>query len=362
MLGVSKSATQEEIKKAYRKLALEYHPDRNKNPEAEQKFKEINEAYAVLSDSGKRKQYDTYGPEQFNQRFTQEDIFRGFDIQDIFRNMGFDMGATGFGGSIFENLFGGRRGDYGESISYDLEIDMQEVYAGATKRIDVKHMVRCTKCSGSGIEPGSRVRKCDKCGGGGQVRTTRRTPFGVIQTVSTCDKCGGGGEFAEKMCTSCHGSGRMQKNDSIDVKIPKGVKEGMNLIVRGMGDYGSDGSGNVEIRIKIRNNTNFKIEGDNLRYKLSIPFYTAILGGETKIKTPDGGSKDLLIAPGTAPNTETVIRGNGMPHFNRSGYGDLIIELEVEIPSRLNKEQEELIRKFKELDTGSREKRKGFWK
>lgn len=361
-LGVKKGVTQDEIKKAYRKLALEYHPDRNKSSDAEQRFKEINEAYAVLSDPSKRKQYDTYGPEQFNQRFTQEDIFRGFDFESIFRNMGFDMNdMSGFGGSIFENLFGGggRRGDYGNSIAYGLEVPIREAYSGSTKRINIKHTVRCGRCSGNGVEPGSKMKRCEKCSGEGQTRATRRTPFGIIQTVSTCDKCGGSGSFPEKVCSMCRGTGRSQKTDSIDIKIPKGVKDGMKLIVRGMGDYGSDGNGDIEIHIKIKNDTDFMLEGDDLRYKINVPFYTIILGDDAEIETFDGKEK-IRIEPGTNPGTEIRLGGRGMPHFNRSGAGDIIIELDVDMPSKLTKEQEELIRRFKELDSGSHQK-KGFW-
>ena len=365
ILGIKKDASADEIKSAYRKLAMQYHPDRNKSSGAEERFKEVNEAYAVLSDPEKRRQYDTYGPEGFSQRFSEEDIFRGFDFESIFRNMGFDVGGGSFGGagSIFESMFGmggGRQGEYGSSIRYNIDISIKEAYEGVSKSISIKHTVECGRCKGSGSEPGSKVRRCDTCNGTGQQRNTRRTPFGIMQTVTTCGSCGGSGKIPDKLCTNCRGSGREQRTDSVEVKIPKGVADGTRLILRGMGDYGSDGNGDVELLVHVRNNTNFERDGDNLHYRLKVPFYIAILGGSIEVETMEG-KREVSIDPGTKPNATIVLKGMGMPHFNRSGKGDQIVDIEVEIPSRIGREQEDLIKRYRELDErGSG--RKGFWK
>ncbi len=365
VLGVGKTATASEIKGAYRKLAMQFHPDRNKSKDAEERFKVINEAYAVLSDPNKRRQYDTFGPDQFNQRFSEEDIFRGFDFESIFRSMGFDVGGGFSGGpeNIFDSLFGmggRRRGDYGSSISDAIEVTLNEAYTGTMKKITVKHTVACGRCKGAGGEPGTKTKKCDKCNGSGQIRSTRRTPFGIMQTVSACDKCNGSGGVLEKPCSTCKGSGIVYRNDSLDITIPKGIMDGTRLIARGMGDYGRDGIGDMELHVRVRNNTDFTRNGNDLHYELHIPFYTAIEGDMVQIETMDG-EKAVEIEPGTQPNSKVVLRGAGMPRFRASGSGDLIVEIIVDIPKQLTKEQRELIGRFEETDRSAAKKR-GFWK
>lgn len=364
ILGVKKDASSAEIKKAYRKLAMQLHPDKNKEKDAEEKFKEINEAYAVLSDPNKKQQYDTYGPDQFNQRFSEEDIFRGTNFEDIFRNMGFDIGGSGFSGAggIFENLFGmgQREGDFGSSIHDSVSITLKEAYTGVTKTVNIRHVIECKKCGGSGIEPGNGYKKCSLCGGNGQMRSTRRTPFGIIQTVSSCEKCNGTGQIPEKLCSTCKGTGGLQKTDSVNIQIPKGIRDEMRLIVRGMGDYGKDGNGDLELFINVKNSMNLIRDGDDLRYELHIPFYLAIAGGKVEVDTING-KKDLSIAEGTQPRSKLLMRGEGMPRFERGGYGDEIIDVYVDIPKHLTGEQKELINKFREFDEKEKQK-KGFWK
>ncbi len=373
ILGLKKGASADEIKQAYRKLALQYHPDRNKTKEAEEKFKEINEAYAVLSDPEKRKQYDAYGPEQFNQRYSEEDIFRGFDFQNIFRNMGFDVGQQGFSGfgsidDIFDNLFNNRDSQYdqgtrGSDILAKVSVSLSEAVNGASKTINVRHIAQCDRCNGTGAEPDSKVVTCQKCNGRGQVVATRRTPFGVMQTITTCPNCGGAGKIPEKKCRKCGGTGRIQKDERVEIEIPKGVDTGTRLRLRGLGDYGSSRRGDLYVDIEVEPDPRFKRNGDNLVTNLHIPFYVAILGGNAVVPTIDG-EETIRINPGTQSGDTVVIKGRGIPRFNRSGIGDEIIRINVDIPKKLTKEQEELISSFAELDgsDAKQDKKKRFWK
>ncbi len=370
VLGVKKGASLDEIKQAYRKLALQYHPDRNKSKEAEEKFKEINEAYAVLSNPEKRKQYDAYGPDQFNQRFSEEDIFRGFDFQNIFRNMGFDVGDQGFSGfgnidDIFDNLFN-RGSQYGQGtrgndILARIRLSMLEAVNGATKTLTIKHIAQCDRCAGTGAEPGSKVITCPTCNGRGQVANARRTPFGVMQTITTCPTCGGSGKVPEKKCRKCGGTGRIQKDDSVEVEIPKGVDTGTRLRLRGLGDYGTSRRGDLYIDVEVEPDPRFKRKGDDLVTTIHVPFYTAILGGTIEAPTIDG-SESVKISPGTQSGDTAVIKGKGVPRFNRAGVGDEIIRIQVDLPKKMTQEQEELIRKYAETEGDSSSKKKRFWK
>ena len=370
VLGVKKGASLDEIKQAYRKLALQYHPDRNKSKEAEEKFKEINEAYAVLSNPEKRKQYDAYGPDQFNQRFSEEDIFRGFDFQNIFRNMGFDVGDQGFSGfgnidDIFDNLFN-RGSQYGQGtrgndILARVRLSMLEAVNGATKTLTIKHIAQCDRCAGTGAEPGSKVITCPTCNGRGQVANARRTPFGVMQTITTCPTCGGSGKVPEKKCRKCGGTGRIQKDDSVEVEIPKGVDTGTRLRLRGLGDYGTSRRGDLYIDVEVEPDPRFKRKGDDLVTTIHVPFYTAILGGTVEAPTIDG-SESVKISPGTQSGDTAVIKGKGVPRFNRAGVGDEIIRIQVDLPKKMTQEQEELIRKYAETEGDSSSKKKRFWK
>ncbi|OJI07517.1 chaperone protein DnaJ [Candidatus Micrarchaeum sp.] len=370
VLGVKKGASLDEIKQAYRKLALQYHPDRNKSKEAEEKFKEINEAYAVLSNPEKRKQYDAYGPDQFNQRFSEEDIFRGFDFQNIFRNMGFDVGDQGFSGfgnidDIFDNLFN-RGSQYGQGtrgndILARIRLSMLEAVNGATKTLTIKHIAQCDRCAGTGAEPGSKVITCPTCNGRGQVANARRTPFGVMQTITTCPTCGGSGKVPEKKCRKCGGTGRIQKDDSVEVEIPKGVDTGTRLRLRGLGDYGTSRRGDLYIDVEVEPDPRFKRKGDDLVTTIHVPFYTAILGGTIEAPTIDG-SESVKISPGTQSGDTAVIKGKGVPRFNRAGVGDEIIRIQVDLPKKMTQEQEDLIRKYAETEGDSSSKKKRFWK
>ena len=351
VLGVKKGAQPDEIKKAYRQLALKFHPDVNKSKEAEEKFKEINEAYAVLSDPEKRKKYDAYGPEGFNQRYTEQDIFRGFDFEKIFRDMGIDFGGDPFGGSIFDNLFGfggqaQRSGDYGNDILANITISLKEAVLGTTKSIRVRHVSKCSVCNGTGSE-GGRMVKCPKCSGRGQITVTRKSMFGIIQTVSVCDRCGGSGSVAENPCRSCGGTGKKIADNSIEVSIPKGVDNGSRLRLRGIGDYGRDRSGDLYIDVNVAPDKNFRREGYDIVTDIKVPFYIFVLGGTIKVPTIDG-STDVRIKELQQPGDSIVLRGLGVQHGNSSG--NEVVNLQVEIPKRITKEQKDLIEKFSSID------------
>ncbi len=353
VLGVGKSASQDEIKKAYRELALKYHPDRNKDSSAEERFKEINESYAVLSDPEKRRQYDAYGPEGFSRRYTQQDIFRDFDFNKVFRDMGFGFGSGDINdifGSMFGFGAGQQRGDVGNDILARVDMTLQEAYSGADKRIRLRHVMKCERCNGNGAEPGSKVLACPKCGGRGQVSSTIRTPFGAMQTVTQCPKCGGSGKSLEHPCRECGGHGRKVSEQTITVSIPKGVDDGMQLRLAGMGDFGARRTGDLYIEAHIGQDGMFNREGEHVRVEARIPFYTALLGGTVSVPTLSGDQK-IEISEGTADGTEVLIRGKGMPRFKRTGYGDEVVTVRIEMPKSMTKEQRDLIKRFEELDT-----------
>ncbi len=353
VLGIGKNASIDEIKKAYRGLALKYHPDVSKDSAAEEKFKEINEAYAVLSDPDKRKQYDSFGPEGFQRRYTQQDIFRDFDMESVFREMGFDFGG---GGGMFGDLFGfrqGARGDRGNDIQAGIEVSLREAYSGAVKKVRVRHVVRCEHCGGSGAEPGTKVLTCNKCDGSGQVVSTNRTVFGTIQTVGICQKCGGSGKSFEKSCRECNGAGKKVADQTVDITIPKGVDAGARLKLRGMGDYGRQGSGDMYIDIAVKNDPQFEREGNDLYIEKRVPFYVAALGGEVSVDTLDG-DKRISVPEGSQDGDRITLRGSGMPHIGSGQRGNQIVVIKIDIPKGLSKEQKELLKRFEETDSKKR--------
>ncbi len=354
ILGLEKGASADDVKKAYRKLALKYHPDVNKTKEAEEKFKEINEAYAVLSDEKKRQQYDTYGHENFNQRYTQDDIFRDFDFEQVFRDFGINFGGGGFGGSVFDDIFGTQnqssRGDVGSDILTHASITLEEAYMGIDKKVRLKHVIACSICKGSGAEPGSNIVTCKTCNGNGQVRATQRTIFGIMQTVTVCPRCNGSGKSVEKPCSNCRGNGKVVTENTIDISIPKGIENGTQLRVKGMGDYGRNRIGDLYVEVSIQKNKQFQRDGDDLMCDTNIPFYTAIIGGRISIDTLNG-KKEVNIRAGTQNGDTLVLDGQGMPHFKSNNhYGDLIVNIKIDIPTSITKEQHEIISKFEELD------------
>ncbi len=364
ILGVSKSASTDEIKSAYRKLALQYHPDRNKGPEAEAKFKEISEAYAVLSDASKRKLYDQYGPEGFSHQFSQEDIFRGADFESIFRNTGFsDSDDLGTFGDIFSSFFGQQFAQAagqsrGRSLQYEIEITLKEAFSGTEQDIPLRHSVQCPHCKGTRAEPGSQVRKCLSCNGSGQARQVRRAGYTQFVTIGTCRTCGGTGKTYDKACEHCEGKGSVHKAETITVKIPAGAYNGLTLKLRGQGEASSDGAamGDLYVIVSVRNDSTFEVEGLDLHLDKKISFSQAAIGAKVSVPTIDGGDAELRVPAGTQTHTKFRLRGQGMPSMDGDGRGDQIVRVIVETPTRLSSQQREYL---EALDSGAIIEKKG---
>ncbi|MFA4937586.1 MAG: molecular chaperone DnaJ [Patescibacteria group bacterium] len=350
ILGVSKSATTDEIKKAFRKLAHEHHPDKSGGNEA--KFKEINEAYQVLANSDKRKQYDQFGtafetaggPGGFNwsdfQRaggFQTENI-NFEDLGDIFGGFG---DVFGFGG-------GGRRGRSGSRGGADLQIetaiDFEEAVFGAVKTLRLEKDIVCAVCSGSGAEPGSKITSCSTCGGSGQVAQVQRTFIGNIQSITTCQNCGGAGKRVEKICKHCNGRGIEKGVRNLEFKIPAGINSGQQIRLSGEGELGAKGgqAGDLLIFIRVRPHKFFKREGFDLYTDKEISLPLAALGGKVVIKTLDG-EVNLKIPAGTQSETVFKITNRGVPHLRVSKRGDILVKIQVKIPSKLNRKEKELL-------------------
>jgi molecular chaperone DnaJ len=352
ILGVPKGASPDQIKKAYRELALKYHPDRNKDPSATEKFKEINAAYAVLSDPEKKKQYDTYGSEQFSRRYSEEEIFRNFNFEDVFKNMGFNINF-GNGEDFF---FGQQSGEVGQSVLFRMNVTLEEAARGAEKEISVRHLKRCAHCNGSGGDPGSKLTRCSACNGSGRVNVVRDTFFGRMQTITTCERCGGQGRSYDRKCRQCNGKGGILTNESVKVTIPAGIPSGTRLRLAGMGDYGKDGAGDLYLEVLEEKHRIFTREGDNILVDIRVPFHTAILGGNVTIPTLNG-NRDVTLEAGTQQGKKIVLKGSGVKHFRGSGYGDEIVNVNIEIPKSLTSEERSLIERFRNLNGDSHGKK-----
>lgn len=366
ILGVDRNASQEEIKKAYRRLAKKYHPDLNPgDKEAEQKFKEINEAYEILSDPQKRAQYDQFGHAAFEQGGFQQGGFGDFT------QGGFDFDFGGFGdifGDIFSDFFGtGRRKaekgpKKGADIRYDLTLTFEEAAFGTEKEIEVERFEVCDVCHGTGVKPGSRPETCPVCHGTGEIRQTQNTPFGRIVNIRTCPRCHGEGKIITDPCQKCGGTGRIRKRRKIKVTIPAGIDEGQMLTLRGEGEPGLRGgpNGDLYIVIHVKPHEIFKREGYDVYVKIPISFADAALGGEIKIPTLDG-MVSFTIPEGTQTGTKFKLRGKGIPHIGGRGRGDQIVEVYVEVPKRLSEKQKELLREFKRLEGENTAEHKSFF-
>ncbi|MFA5103720.1 MAG: molecular chaperone DnaJ [Candidatus Margulisiibacteriota bacterium] len=350
VLGIQRNASQDEIKSAFRRLARQYHPDVCKEPGTIDKFKEINEAYQVLGDQKKKSLYDTYGQVGFGAGSAGVD-FSEINLEDLFG------GISGFGGfgDVFETFFGGgtsRRQktgpQRGTDLRYDMSITLEESYTGIEKEIDIQHLKSCIKCKGTGAEPGSQIKKCSACSGAGSVKHTQRTILGSFSSVVPCVACQGTGEKIESPCKSCKGAGRTRSESRIKVHVPAGIDNGYRLRISDSGDAGLKGapSGDLYVFISVKPHSKFKRQGDNLITVEKIDFVSAILGDEITIMVLNEKTS-LKIPPGTQPNTVIKLKGKGMPRINSSGYGDLFVEVQVQIPTRLSKTQIDLLKKIK---------------
>jgi len=349
ILGVPKNATKEEIKKAYKRLAKKYHPDLNKSPEAEQKFKEINEAAAVLGDDKKRQQYDQFGdPDAFKQASGFEG-FQGFDFSDILSKFRFGTFGDDFFGDIFDQLFGrsSRRSfRKGHNLQYDLEISLEEAFHGTKKILKLNKLETCPECRGRG---GKNFQTCSHCHGSGYLKKTSRTPFGLFQQTSPCPYCHGEGEVPNQTCSSCHGEGLIRRKKQIEVNIPAGVDHGTRLRIAGEGEAGENGAppGDLYILLHLKTHKIFKKINQDIHLTVPLSFTQACLGDEIEVPTLDGKAK-LKIPPGTQSETLFRMKGKGFPYLNRSGAGDQMVKVTIQVPKKLSKRQKELIKQLKE--------------
>jgi molecular chaperone DnaJ len=358
VLGVQKTVTKDELKSVYRKLALKYHPDRNKSPEAEEKFKEISEAYAVLSDQEKRKRYDTYG------HVGNEEVFRGSEdnFAEIFKDIGF-----GNVGDIFEQIFGrmggGRGGGFnsdpfsfnsrtsnrrirGRDLLYDVEMTLEEVAKGKKEEIQIPTIEDCSVCSGTGASPGTSPRICPTCNGQGQTRRVyNQNQFSTFISLETCNACHGEGKIIEKPCNTCHGNGKVRKTNNLKIDIPSGVEDGVTLRISGKGENIQGGmNGDLLVRVHVLPHQLFKVLDDgDLMYNYDVSFIDLILGTETRIPTIDGTEK-LKIPACTKANAVFKIKGKGLPRYGKFGRGSQYIKIEVKLPDKINDIQKNLLK------------------
>jgi molecular chaperone DnaJ len=360
VLGIPKNAAKGDVKNAYRKLALQFHPDRNKSPGAEDRFKEISEAYAVLSDDDKRKRYDTYG------HVGTEEVFRGSEanFEEIFKDMGFG----GFR-DIFDQFFGARGGfgrgssdpfgfgfnfgvgrQKGRDILYDIDLTLEDVLRGKKDDIELPNMAKCTNCDGTGAAPGTRPRKCTVCNGQGQTRRVyTQNRFSTFVSLEPCRTCHGQGEIIERPCGTCSGSGNVRTTKKLQLEIPRGVEDGMTLQLQGEGEPTENGSpGDLLIRTHVKPHPDFeRLEDGHLLNNQTLRFTDLALGTEIKVPTLEGLEK-VKISPGTQPNTVLKLKGKGLPRYGGYGRGDELVRINVRVPTRITEAQKLLL---KELET-----------
>ena len=362
ILGIDKSASNEEIKKAYRRKAKEYHPDANPGDKsAEEKFKEANEAYSILSDPDKKARYDQYGyagvdPSAGGGGFGGG-FSGGFDMGDIFDMFG---GIFGGGSSSRRNPNAPMRG---EDVGVRITIDFNDAVFGCKRDISFSRVEHCHECGGSGAAKGTSASTCRKCGGRGTINVQRRTPFGMMQSTTACDECGGSGRIIQTPCRECRGSGTVRKSKTLEVNIPAGIDNGQRISLNGQGDCGVNGgpNGDLLIQVSIRRHDLFVREGYNVRYELPISYADAVLGAKITIPTPDGQG-ELSIPEGTQSGTTFSVRGKGMPKINSKSRGDLFVTVTVETPKGLSKKQKELLKEFQEsMSDKQHAKRKSFF-
>ena len=359
LLGVSREASETEIKKAYRKLAMEYHPDRNPASDAEARFKEITEAYEVLRDPQKRSAYDRYGKAGLGGG--------GFGFHHVDLSEALNIFMRDFGGmGGFESIFGGRRARTderrGQDIRVTVRLTLSEVALGAKKTVKLKSPERCAACQGSGAKPGTKTTDCTTCGGSGEVRRAARSMFGQFISVSACPTCGGEGVTVKDPCEVCRGEGRVRGERTVTVDVPAGVSSNNYLTLRGQGAAGlrNGPSGDLQVMLDIKDDERFERQDNDLIYDLALSFSQAALGGEHEVPTPYG-SESLRIPGGTQPETVLRLRGRGLPVLGQDGKGDLLVRVHIWTPERLTEEQERLFRELANHEGEAPKRAPGFW-
>jgi molecular chaperone DnaJ len=365
VLGVSKAATPDQIKSAYRKLAVKHHPDKNKGDKAsEDKFKEASEAYHVLSNAERKQNYDNFGHAAFENGGGGRGGFSNFDFSGHFSDIFEDFFGEGFGGGRRSR----RSNNRGSDLRYDLSITLEEAYSGKKQDIKFSSSEKCETCKGSGSKPGHNVGSCSMCGGHGQVRSSQ----GFFTVQQTCPQCSGSGEEITNPCSSCGGQGKKQTSKRLSVTIPKGVDDGTRIRLSGKGEAGTRGgsNGDLYLFVNVYSHELFKRSDENLFFECPISIADAALGTSIEIPTIDGGKAKIKIPPGTQSGKQFRLRGKGMPYMRGNGMGDLYIQVNTEVPISLNKEQKELLEKFREIENEKSnpsikkffQKAKSFWK
>ena len=365
ILGVRKNSSKDEIKKAYRKQALKFHPDKNKgNKAAEEKFKEASEAYHVLSDEKRKANYDQFGHAAFQGGGSQG--FGNFDFGSSFSDIFEDF----FGDDIFSaGRRSSRRSSYrGSDLRFDLTITLEEAYNGLSKKINYLSQKKCSRCSGKGSEPGSKPSTCSYCNGQGKVRSSQ----GFFTIQQTCPECSGYGETITNPCKQCNSNGKVQSQENISVKIPKGVDDGTRIRLSGKGEAGSKGAsnGDLYIFVSVNRHSIFKRSEEHLYFELPITFSDAALGTSVEVPCIDGGKSKIKIPPGTQHGKQLRLKGKGMPLLRSGQFGDLYIKIITEVPTSLNQKQKQLLEEFKKIEAEKPnplikkffEKAKKFWK
>lgn len=370
VLGVSKNASKEELKKAYRKLAMQYHPDRNPgNKEAEEMFKEAAEAYEILNDDNKRARYDRFGHEGVKGSGFGSQGFS--DVNDIFSHFSDIFGG---GSSIFDDFFGGGqqrgrqrgRGVPGSDLKVTLKLTLEEIAEGTSKKIKLKKQIKCDQCNGSGAEGSTSKKKCPICNGTGEIRSVSRSVFGQFVNITACANCSGEGEVIDTPCKKCMGDGRINEEITVKIDVPAGVHEGSYMTMRGEGNSGKRGGqpGDLLVVFKEEEHEYFIREEDDIIYDLTITFPDAVLGTEVDVPTLAGKAR-LKIDSGTPAGKLLKMRDKGIKHLNHSGHGDQIVRINVNIPKKLSNKEKELLKELAEqpnFKSSDKDDEKGFFK
>ncbi len=355
VLGVQRNASADEIKKSYRKLALQFHPDRNpNNKEAEDKFKEATEAYEVLSDQSKRQRYDQFG----HQGMRGGADYQSYnDVNDIFSHFGDIFG--GGGGSIFEEMFGGQQrrrgprstGDPGSDLRIRLKLTLEEIAAGVEKKVKIKKWKTCSTCNGNGARTGSSRSTCPQCQGTGELRQVSRSMFGQFVNISACAFCGGTGQIIKEKCGTCDGEGREQGESTLKINVPAGVSEGNYMTLQGQGNAGRRGgqSGDVIVEFTEEKHDSFIRNGDDIIYTALISYPDAVLGADIEVPTLTGTSK-IKIDSGTMPGKMLRLKDKGIPHLNAYGRGDQLIQIQIWVPHKVNSHEKELLKELSDSE------------